>query len=100
MPPVRRDPSRPDPAMRGLPNSRIGLSVAALIVALIVPLLVGWWVERTAYGEAKATESVVAPLRPAPPAKAPSPRDVRRAAIEKAGDDSKAAALAGATAPH
>ena len=49
--------------MKGSPSPRGGLSVAALAVVLLVPFTVGWLVERVAYGEARATEAVVAPLR-------------------------------------
>lgn len=49
--------------MKDPPTPRGGLSVAALAVVLLVPLAVGWLVERLAYGEARATEAVIAPLR-------------------------------------
>ena len=53
-------------------RTRRGLSVAALILILMVPIIVGWCVERTAYGNARATESLLAPLgiatAPSPPA--------------------------------
>jgi hypothetical protein len=41
---------------------RGGLSVAALAVALLVPLSVGWLAEHLAYDQACATDAVVAPL--------------------------------------
>lgn len=37
--------------------------MAALAIVLLVPLAVGWLVERMAYGEVRATEAVVAPLQ-------------------------------------
>jgi len=43
--------------------------VASLLVILLVPLVVGWCMERAAYGDARATENLLAPLgvtRPAP----------------------------------
>jgi len=46
---------------------RGGLSVIALAIVLLVPLAVGWIVERLAYGDARATESIVAPLRATEP---------------------------------
>ena len=42
---------------------RGGLSVVAFILVLVVPLLAGWAVERLADGDARATETMVAPLR-------------------------------------
>jgi len=53
--------------MRGDPTPRGSLSVAALLVMLLLPLAVGWAIERAAYGDVKATENAVAPLRAAVP---------------------------------
>jgi hypothetical protein len=36
--------------------------VASLLVILVVPLVVGWCMERAAYGNARATENLLAPL--------------------------------------
>jgi hypothetical protein len=41
---------------------RGGLSVLTLLAILVVPLIVGWCVERAAYGNARATEDLLAPL--------------------------------------
>ena len=41
---------------------RGGLGVASLLVILLVPLIVGWCMERAAYGDARATENLLAPL--------------------------------------
>ncbi len=51
--------------------------MAALAVVLLVPFSVGWLVERIAYGEARATDAVVAPLRAA----VPRPAAVVRVAV-------------------
>ena len=61
---------------------RGGLSVMALAIVLFVPLAVGWTVEHLAYGDARATESVVAPLRATEPRPAAA---VRLAGVQAAG---------------
>ena len=53
--------------MKTSASPRGGLSVLALAIVLLVPLAVGWIVEHLAYGEARATESIVEPLRVADP---------------------------------
>jgi hypothetical protein len=60
---------------------RGGLSVMALAIVLFVPLAVGWTVEQLAYGDARATESVVAPLRATEPRPAAA---VRLAGVQAA----------------
>ncbi|HEX5010023.1 MAG TPA: hypothetical protein VFY71_06450 [Planctomycetota bacterium] len=49
--------------MKTAASPRGGLSVLALAIVLLVPLAVGWIVEHLAYGEARATETIVEPLR-------------------------------------
>ena len=53
----------------------------ALAIVLFVPLTVGWLVEHLAYGDARATESVVAPLRATEPRPAAA---VRLAGVQAA----------------
>ena len=53
---------------------RGGLGVASLLVILLVPLVVGWCMERAAYGEARATENLLAPLGVTTPVQKPAPR--------------------------
>jgi hypothetical protein len=53
--------------MKGEALPRGGLSVAALAVALLVPLSVGWLAEHLAYDQACVTDAVVAPLHSTAP---------------------------------
>ena len=74
--------------MKTSASPRGGLSVLALAIVLLVPLAVGWIVEHLAYGEARATESIVEPLRVADPRPAAAVRlagagEAARAAIEE-----------------
>jgi hypothetical protein len=66
---------------------RGGLSVLTLLVLLVVPLIVGWCVERAAYGNARATEELLAPLGVA----ATSPPPAAPAAWHALGDPAYAA---------
>ena len=73
--------------MKTAASPRGGLSVLALAIVLLVPLAVGWIVEHLAYGEARATETIVQPLRMAQPRPAAAVRlagagEAARAAIE------------------
>ena len=73
--------------MKTSASPRGGLSVLALAIVLLVPLAVGWIVEHLAYGEARATESIVEPLRVADPRPAAAVRlagtgEAARATIE------------------
>ena len=48
--------------------------MASLLVILVVPLVVGWCMERAAYGNARATENLLAPLGVTAPAPQPAAR--------------------------
>ena len=53
--------------------------MASLLVILLVPLVVGWCMERAAYGNARATENLLAPLGVTTPAPQPAARQPWRA---------------------
>jgi hypothetical protein len=85
--------------MKTSASPRGGLSVLALAIVLLVPLAVGWIVEHLAYGEARATESIVEPLRVADPRPAAAVRlagagEAARATIEELAEGNE-----GETAP-
>jgi hypothetical protein len=75
---------------------RGGLSVLALAIVLLVPLAVGWIVEHLAYGEARATETIVEPLRvvetrPAAAVRLAGAGEAARATIEEEAAESETA---------
>ena len=78
--------------MKTAASPRGGLSVLALAIVLLVPLAVGWIVEHLAYGEARAPETIVEPLRVAEPRPASAVRlagagEAARATNEEAAED-------------
>ena len=75
--------------MKTSASPRGGLSVLALAIVLLVPLAVGWIVEHLAYGEARATETIVEPLR-VEPLRVVEPRPAAAVKLAGAGEAARA----------